>query len=107
MAMSNQSGQVLALVAAALAAGAAVAMVIEATPHGGRRGRSVEPEAETNPRKRSTVPNRADLIDALGLEPEGKSRGQKYAMTTKEYWHMVQHSDSRAAKSARRKLGIQ
>jgi hypothetical protein len=48
---STQAGQVLAIVAAALAAGAAVAMVFGATGHrsGGRRSLNVEP-AE-NPRK--------------------------------------------------------
>jgi len=51
MALSNQAGQALAIVAAALAAGTAVAMVIEATPGHGRFGRSRNIEPEENPRK--------------------------------------------------------
>lgn len=42
-------------------------------------------------RRRKTVPNRAHMIAALGLSPEGKKRGDKYAYTTAEYWRDIKH----------------
>jgi len=72
-----------------------------------RRGRSL--------RRRyghARSPSRADLIEALGLEPESRKRSlsgamtDRYAATTKEFWDKVRYGTSEAAKSARRKLGI-
>ena len=53
-----------------------------------------------------SVPNRADLIAALGLEPEGRGRGNKYAATTGEFWHTIRTAHSVAARRARRVLGL-
>jgi hypothetical protein len=55
---------------------------------------------------RRSVPNRSDLIAALGLEPEGRSRGQKYDFTTLEFWKKIQTHNSEAARRARRVLGL-
>lgn len=57
-------------------------------------------------RKRHTVPNRSDLLAALGLEPEGRTRGQKYAATTKEFYARVLTERSPAGRRARKALGI-
>jgi hypothetical protein len=61
--------------------------------------------AQGSPWKRS-VPNRADLIAALGLEPEGRTRGQKYAFTTTEFWKKIRMHHSEAARNARRVFGL-
>jgi hypothetical protein len=53
-----------------------------------------------------TVPDRADLIAALGLPAEGSKRGDKYAATTKEFWNKVRHGTSELSREARRKLGM-
>ena len=53
-----------------------------------------------------SVPNRADLIAALGLEPEGRGRGNKYAATTSEFWHKIRTAHSVAARRARRVFGL-
>jgi len=112
MTMSKQAGEVVAVIAASLAAATAVAMAIEATPGHGKFGRSRAPRAPAddepaeNPRKRTTIPNRADMIAALGLEPEGKKRSEKYDFTTKEYWDVIRNEDSRSARRARQKLGL-
>jgi hypothetical protein len=94
MTTSNKAGQALAIVAASVAAATAVAMVVGASP---RR----------NPRRRRSMPNRADMIAALGLDPEGPHRNDRYAATTKEFWHKVQHGTYPAAAKARRTLGIE
>ena len=60
----------------------------------------------TKRRKRHTIPNRADLISALGLEAEGRTRGDKYATTTKEFYAKIVKGESLAARRARRKLGL-
>ena len=52
------------------------------------------------------LPNRADLIKALGLESEGRTRGDKYAATTKEFYATIVRGESLAARRARRKLGL-
>jgi hypothetical protein len=89
----KSTAQGLAFVAAPLVvAGAAVAVA-----HVGKT-------AASNPRRRR--PSRAEMIAALGLEPEGHTRGQKYNFSTAEYWDEIQHGTSRAAAKARRKLGI-
>jgi len=59
-----------------------------------------------SPSRRRAVPNRADLIAALGLEPEGTKRGQKYDFTTAEFWHKVRTHSSPAAVRARRVFGL-
>jgi hypothetical protein len=102
--MSKQAGEIVALVAAAAATGIAVAMAIEATPGRGKFGRSSHALPEDNPRERR--PSRADMIDARGLEPEGRSRQQKYAATTAEFWKKVKYGSSEMDVEARRKLGI-
>lgn len=51
-------------------------------------------------------PSRAALIAALGLEPEGRTRGSKYDFTTSDYWKEVRFFGSRAAQEARVKLGL-
>lgn len=51
-------------------------------------------------------PSRAEMIAALGLEPEGRSRMQKYAATTAEYWRRIRHGGAPTDVAARRKLGI-
>jgi hypothetical protein len=61
--------------------------------------------AGSSPRRR-TVPNRKDLIAALGLEPEGRTRMQKYAFTTAEFWRKVRTHHSKAARRARRVFGL-
>ena len=53
-----------------------------------------------------SVPNRADIIAALGLEPEGRGRGNKYAATTSEFWHKIRTAHSVAARRARRVFGL-
>ena len=108
----KSTAQGLAFVAAPLVvAGAAVAVA-----HVGKT-------AASNPRRRR--PSRAEMIAALGLEPEGHTRGlgpvtvdgagdlrryrptrQKYNFSDAEYWDEIQHGTSRAAAEARRKLGI-
>lgn len=108
MALSNQAGQALAIVAAALAAGTAVAMAIEATPGHGKFGKSraarpADDEPAENPVRR---PSRKEMIAALGLEAEGKKRSEKYDFSTKEYWNKIRNGTSRADASARRTLGI-
>ena len=50
--------------------------------------------------------SRAELIAALGLEPEGHTRGQKYNFTTDEFRRKVAFSAVQAAVEARRRLGI-
>lgn len=57
-------------------------------------------------KRRHTIPNRADLIKALGLESEGRTRGDKYAATTKEFYAKIVRGESLAARRARRKLGL-
>jgi hypothetical protein len=57
-------------------------------------------------RRRHTVPDRRDLIAALGLEPEGTKRGDKYDFSTKEFYAKVLTGESKAAKRARRILGV-
>jgi hypothetical protein len=52
------------------------------------------------------VPNRKDLIAALGLEPEGRTRGSKYDYTTSDYWKKVRFHDSPAARRARQHFGL-
>ena len=69
-----------------------------------RRGRALR--RRYGRARRTTVPDRKDLIAALGLEPEGSRRSDKYAATTKEFWDKVRHGTSEAAKDARRKLGL-
>ena len=56
---------------------------------------------------KSRVPDRKDMIAALGLPPEGKTRGSKYDFTTAEYWKKIRTSDSPAARSARAILAAQ
>lgn len=51
-------------------------------------------------------PTRAEMIAALGLDPEGRSRQQKYAFTTAEFWQKIRHHKSEAARKARAKLGV-
>jgi len=58
-------------------------------------------------RYRRSIPARADLIAALGLEAEGKTRGQKYDFSTKEFWERVKREDSPRAKRARKELGVE
>ena len=48
----------------------------------------------------------AAMIAALGLDPEGSRRGDKYDFSTADYWKEVRFFGSRAATEARRKLGI-
>jgi hypothetical protein len=55
---------------------------------------------------RRSPPNRAELIAALGLDPEGSSRQQKYAATTQEFWQRVQHGTAPTDIAARKKLGL-
>ena len=50
--------------------------------------------------------SRAELIAALGLEPEGHTRGQKYNFTTDEFRRKVAFSAVQAAVEARHRLGI-
>ncbi len=57
-------------------------------------------------RARTSVPNRADMIAALGLEPEGRKRGDKYAYTTAEYWRDIRTRHSEAHRRARKILGV-
>jgi hypothetical protein len=68
------------------------------------RARGVVPVL--NARSHTTVPDRADLIAALGLEPEGRTRMGKYAATTGEFWKRVQTDMDPAARQARRTLGL-
>jgi len=56
-------------------------------------------------RKRRSF-TRKELISALGLDAEGKSRTQKYAATTREFLKKVKEGDSESARKARKKLGI-
>jgi hypothetical protein len=49
---------------------------------------------------------RAELIAALGLEPEGRSRQQKYAATTDEFRKRIAQGASRADIAARHRLGL-
>ena len=51
-------------------------------------------------------PSRAEMIAALGLEPEGRTRGQKYAFSTSEFWTKIRTHDSEAARKARATLGV-
>jgi hypothetical protein len=55
---------------------------------------------------RRSLPSRAELIAALGLDPEGSSRQQKYAATTQEFWQRVQHGTAPTDIAARKKLGL-
>lgn len=55
---------------------------------------------------RVSRPSRADMIAALGLEPEGRSRQQKYDFTTDEFWKKIRFHQSESARKARVKLGI-
>jgi hypothetical protein len=51
-------------------------------------------------------PSRAEMIAALGLEPEGSKRSQKYDFSTANYWKEIRFFGSRAAQEARAKLGL-
>ena len=51
-------------------------------------------------------PSRADMIAALGLEPEGSRRSQKYDFSTADYWKEIRFFGSRAAEQARNILGV-
>lgn len=57
-------------------------------------------------RSRRSVPNRAEMIAALGLEPEGRGRGNKYAYTTAEYWRDIRNRKSDAHRRARKHFGL-
>jgi hypothetical protein len=57
-------------------------------------------------RARRSVPDRADMIAALGLEPEGKTRGSKYNFSTAEFWKKIRTGQSNAVVKARLKLGV-
>ena len=46
------------------------------------------------------------MIAALGLEPEGRKRHQKYDFSTAEYWKEIRFFGSSAAQKARAKLGV-
>jgi hypothetical protein len=50
---------------------------------------------------------RKELISALGLDAEGKTRMQKYAASTGEFLKKVKTGDSVSARRARKKLGIE
>jgi len=50
--------------------------------------------------------NRAELIAALGLEAEGRSRQQKYNFSTDSYRKRIAYGVSRADVEARQRLGI-
>lgn len=50
--------------------------------------------------------NRAELIAARGLEPEGRSRQQKYAATTDEFRQKIACGTSQMDTEARQRLGI-
>lgn len=56
--------------------------------------------------RRHTRPDRKEMIHALGLEPEGHTRGDKYAYTTAEYWHDIKHRHSEAHRKARKHFGL-
>jgi hypothetical protein len=51
-------------------------------------------------------PSRAEMIAALGLEPEGRTRGSKYDFPTADFWKKIRFHGSVAAGEARRKLGL-
>jgi hypothetical protein len=46
------------------------------------------------------------MIAALGLDPEGSSRQQKYAATTAEFWSRIRNGSAPSAEEARKKLGF-
>jgi hypothetical protein len=50
--------------------------------------------------------SRAAMIAALGLEPEGSRRSQKYDYTTSDYWKKIRFHDSAMARAARRVFGL-
>jgi hypothetical protein len=58
-------------------------------------------------RHRIRKPSRSEMIAALGLDPEGRKRGQKYAATTKEFYSRVCHGSAPSVIEAREKLGIE
>jgi hypothetical protein len=58
-------------------------------------------------RHRIRRPSRKDMIAALGLEPEGSKRGQKYAATTAEFWSRVRNGSAPSAVKARNVLKIE
>jgi hypothetical protein len=55
----------------------------------------------------ATRPSRAEMIAALGLEPEGRTRGSKYNFSTANCWKKIRFHGGPAAAEARYILGVQ